>query len=266
LCCRSFLGLRLRSRHRYTSQMAANPGGSSRLAPYMPPLRRIVNYAIFWLVNMDCRILGENTLTTTPRRFAWKVTLRLSTPGRALTEREQRIYDARRLQPPVTLQELADELHISRERVRQIEAKATAKASGNVDLPNELKLTFSADEMRVLQTGAQMLKMLTETRTTSWSMWLGVGEAMALLREKVMEAVGTSTPSGSNYNAVFGMALDRFGLRTANVTRTHLLDLMRNRQSVERWFGSLPPAEARSYRHPNTIWRKWSVWRREQAT
>lgn len=46
----------------------------------------------------------------------------------ALTERERRVFEARRLaEPPVTLEQLARELSISSERVRQIETSAFTK-------------------------------------------------------------------------------------------------------------------------------------------
>jgi len=46
----------------------------------------------------------------------------------ALTERERRIFEARRLaDDPITLEDLADEFGVSRERVRQIEARAFEK-------------------------------------------------------------------------------------------------------------------------------------------
>jgi len=45
-----------------------------------------------------------------------------------LNERERRIFEARRLaDEPVTLEELADEFGVSRERVRQIEVRAFEK-------------------------------------------------------------------------------------------------------------------------------------------
>jgi RNA polymerase sigma-32 factor len=51
--------------------------------------------------------------------------------GKALTvlnERERRIFEARRLaDDPITLEELADEFGVSRERVRQIEVRAFEK-------------------------------------------------------------------------------------------------------------------------------------------
>ena len=51
----------------------------------------------------------------------------------ALNEREQRIIQARRLQePPLTLEELAGEFQVSRERVRQIEVRAFEKLAEGV--------------------------------------------------------------------------------------------------------------------------------------
>ena len=45
-----------------------------------------------------------------------------------LNERERRIFEARRLaDDPITLEELADEFGVSRERVRQIEVRAFEK-------------------------------------------------------------------------------------------------------------------------------------------
>jgi RNA polymerase sigma-32 factor len=51
----------------------------------------------------------------------------------ALNERERRIFEARRLaDEPITLEELADEFGISRERVRQIEVRAFEKVRKGV--------------------------------------------------------------------------------------------------------------------------------------
>jgi RNA polymerase sigma-32 factor len=51
----------------------------------------------------------------------------------ALNERERRIFEARRLaEDPITLEELADEFGVSRERVRQIEARAFEKVRSRV--------------------------------------------------------------------------------------------------------------------------------------
>ena len=45
-----------------------------------------------------------------------------------LNERERRIFEARRLaDDPITLEELAEEFGVSRERVRQIEVRAFEK-------------------------------------------------------------------------------------------------------------------------------------------
>ena len=60
----------------------------------------------------------------------------------SLNEREQRIIEARRLaEPPLTLEELAGEFGVSRERVRQIEVRAFEKLSQAVkDKAVEMKL------------------------------------------------------------------------------------------------------------------------------
>jgi len=59
-----------------------------------------------------------------------------------LNQREQRILAARRLsEPPLTLEELASEFNISRERIRQIEVRAFEKLQKAVrDKASELKL------------------------------------------------------------------------------------------------------------------------------
>jgi RNA polymerase sigma-32 factor len=60
-----------------------------------------------------------------------------------LTERERRIFEARRLaDDPITLEELADQFGISRERVRQIEARAFEKVRCRVI--NSLEATDAA--------------------------------------------------------------------------------------------------------------------------
>jgi RNA polymerase sigma-32 factor len=52
----------------------------------------------------------------------------LSSALDVLNERERRIFEARRLaDDPVTLEELAEEFGVSRERVRQIEVRAFEK-------------------------------------------------------------------------------------------------------------------------------------------
>ena len=57
---------------------------------------------------------------TATRRSAKRLTV--------LNDRERRIFEARRLaDEPITLEELADEFGVSRERVRQIEVRAFEK-------------------------------------------------------------------------------------------------------------------------------------------
>jgi RNA polymerase sigma-32 factor len=77
-----------------------------------------------WLV--DDRDNQETTLTQSEeldnRRRA------LSDALSVLNDRERRIFEARRLvDEPITLEELADEFGVSRERVRQIEVRAFEK-------------------------------------------------------------------------------------------------------------------------------------------
>jgi RNA polymerase sigma-32 factor len=77
-----------------------------------------------WLV--DDRESQETTLTESEelgnRRRA------LSDALSVLNDRERRIFEARRLaEEPITLEELADEFGVSRERVRQIEVRAFEK-------------------------------------------------------------------------------------------------------------------------------------------
>ena len=60
-----------------------------------------------------------------------------------LNEREVRIIEARRLsEPPLTLEELATEFDVSRERIRQVEVRAFEKLSAAV--------LARADEMKLL--------------------------------------------------------------------------------------------------------------------
>ena len=67
---------------------------------------------------------------------------------KGLNEREQRILQARRLaEPPLTLEDLAGEFNVSRERIRQIEVRAFEKLQKAVrDKANELKLLPAQDD------------------------------------------------------------------------------------------------------------------------
>ena len=66
---------------------------------------------------------------------------------KGLNEREQRILQARRLaEPPLTLEDLATEFSVSRERIRQIEVRAFEKLQKAVrDKAAEMKLLPDAD-------------------------------------------------------------------------------------------------------------------------
>ncbi len=66
---------------------------------------------------------------------------------KGLNEREQRILQARRLtEPPLTLEDLATEFSVSRERIRQIEVRAFEKLQKAVrDKATEMKLLPDAD-------------------------------------------------------------------------------------------------------------------------
>jgi RNA polymerase sigma-32 factor len=60
-----------------------------------------------------------------------------------LDDRERRIFEARRLvEPPLTLDELATDFHISRERVRQIEANAFQKVQRAAHAASARKRVF----------------------------------------------------------------------------------------------------------------------------
>ena len=66
---------------------------------------------------------------------------------KGLNEREQRILQARRLaEPPLTLEDLAGEFNVSRERIRQIDVRAFEKLQKAVrDKANEMKLLPTQD-------------------------------------------------------------------------------------------------------------------------
>ena len=52
---------------------------------------------------------------------------------KSLNEREMKIFQARRLSdPPLTLEQLANEFNVSRERIRQIEVRAFEKISKSI--------------------------------------------------------------------------------------------------------------------------------------
>lgn len=106
------------------------------------------------VIEMDSRLCGDLSLNARvgdgDRSTEWEATLVDDAPDaeeivaehdetsrrtsalraamEVLTERERRVFEARRLaEPPVTLEQLASELSISSERVRQIETSAFTK-------------------------------------------------------------------------------------------------------------------------------------------
>ena len=77
-----------------------------------------------WLV--DDKVSQETTLAATEELDNRKKAL--TDALAVLNERERRIFEARRLaEEPITLEDLADEFQVSRERVRQIEVRAFEK-------------------------------------------------------------------------------------------------------------------------------------------
>jgi len=82
-----------------------------------------------WLIDdspSQERILAENEELDNRRKA-------LGEALSVLNERERRIFEARRLaDDPITLEELADEFGVSRERVRQIEVRAFEKVQNAV--------------------------------------------------------------------------------------------------------------------------------------
>jgi len=82
-----------------------------------------------WLVDeapSQERVLAENEEFSNRRKA-------LGEALGVLNDRERRIFEARRLaDSPITLEELADEFGVSRERVRQIEVRAFEKVQNAV--------------------------------------------------------------------------------------------------------------------------------------
>ena len=79
-----------------------------------------------------------------------------------LNEREQRILQARRLaEPPLTLEDLASEFGVSRERIRQIEVRAFEKLQKAVrDKAEEMKLLPSEEGALLRPRGRQVSALI----------------------------------------------------------------------------------------------------------
>src|SRR6266568_1790637 len=80
------------------------------------------------VVDMNRRLGGDASLNAPIREESDNRRKALGEALDVLNERERRIFEARRLvDEPITLEELADEFGVSRERVRQIEVRAFEK-------------------------------------------------------------------------------------------------------------------------------------------
>jgi hypothetical protein len=128
----------------------------------------------------------------------------------------------------------------------------------------EYAFHFSADERAKIKAGSDALRLLQDTRTRSWHFWMAVGDALLLLRDKVMEVTQAPAPIGKTYNAVFSELLSRFGLVMEGATRTRLLDLMEHRWEVESWRENFPD-QSNKLSHPNSVWRAWKAWQKRQS-
>ena len=102
--------------------MAAADGGEAAW------LRRLIDVGRSLVTELDLELVLDRVLET-----GREVTgARYAALG-VLNERERRIFEARRLaEDPITLEELADEFGVSRERVRQIEVRAFEKVQSAV--------------------------------------------------------------------------------------------------------------------------------------
>jgi RNA polymerase sigma-32 factor len=74
-----------------------------------------------------------------------------------LNKREQRIFEARRLaEDPITLEDLAVEFSVSRERVRQIEARAFDKVQKAVKIAMAAREGSRANSVAIYFGGNQL--------------------------------------------------------------------------------------------------------------
>jgi RNA polymerase sigma-32 factor len=94
-----------------------------------------------WQDWLEDDVDDQETLFAEREEFSARQKLMLEAMS-ILNEREVRIIEARRLsEPPLTLEQLADEFSVSRERIRQIEGRAFEKLSEAVrSKASELKL------------------------------------------------------------------------------------------------------------------------------
>jgi hypothetical protein len=126
-------------------------------------------------------------------------------------------------------------------------------------------ISFTADERNVIKAGSEALNLLQQTRTRSWELWVVVGTALLLLRDKVQRATGSPRPIGKTYNSVLSELLSRFDLVMDGATRTRLFDLLEHRLEVEWWRNALTPDRARTFTHPNSVWRAWKASQQQRS-
>jgi hypothetical protein len=127
----------------------------------------------------------------------------------------------------------------------------------------EYTFHFTADERAKIKAGSEALRLLQDSRTRSWHLWVAVGDALLLVRDKVMKVTEAPAPIGKTYNGVFSELLSRFGLVIEGATRTRLLDLMGHRREVESWREDFPD-QAMKLTHPNSVWRAYHAWKESQ--
>ena len=88
------------------------------------------------MLNIKCKVSQQEQRDQPDQADNEELDNRRKALGEALTvlnDRERRIFEARRLSDdPITLEELAEEFGVSRERVRQIEVRAFEKVQSAV--------------------------------------------------------------------------------------------------------------------------------------
>jgi hypothetical protein len=129
----------------------------------------------------------------------------------------------------------------------------------------EYRVVLTADERDAIKAGSEALRVLQNTRTRSWDMWVAVGSALLLLRDKVLKTTHAPRPIGKTYNAAFSELISRFHLVIDGSTRKRLFELLENRLSVEEWRAK-HPEQARKHTHPDSLWKAWQAWKSGSVT
>jgi hypothetical protein len=92
-----------------------------------------------------------------------------------------------------------------------------------------------------------------------YSYWLDVGMAIEVGRAEAMKSSGASKPEGRGFCRDFGLWLDKFSkFRKLNsATRSHLHEIITNRDAIERWRSTLTEGERLRLNFPETVLRRW---------